>query len=79
LGIIHRDLKPSNILINAQPNGKTIRLLIADFSSAIDDKVEALGLYGELGPTIDEVCESQSFIFIDPIGERAISSTRIPI
>lgn len=61
LGIIHRDIKPSNILINAQsPLSNTstqtaIRLLIADFSSAVDDQVEDLGLYGTLGPTTDEV------------------------
>jgi hypothetical protein len=71
-GIIHRDIKPSNILINSQSPASsssnstssapqtTIRLLIADFSSAVDDHVEDLGLYGARGPTVDEV--SQLFV-----------------
>jgi serine/threonine protein kinase len=56
----HRDVKPSNILINAlegQEEGERhTRLLIADFSSAVSDEVLARGLYGERGPSVDEVC-----------------------
>lgn len=66
-GIIHRDIKPSNILINAQSplsnssSKTTVRLLIADFSSAVNDEVIELGLYGSRGPTTDEVLYFISF------------------
>ena len=54
-GIVHRDLKPSNILLNTESDPK---ILIADFSSAMDLRSDAnldRKLYGERGPTIDEL------------------------
>jgi serine/threonine protein kinase len=66
-GIIHRDLKPSNILISTQSphlnslqGENSIKLLIADFSSAVNREVEELGLYGPYGPTTDEVSDRET-------------------
>ena len=54
-----RDVKPSNVLINAYEHEETARrltrLLIADFSSAVSDEVLERGLYGNGGPSTDEV------------------------
>jgi hypothetical protein len=48
--ILHRDLKPANILLKSE-SGKT-RILIADFSSAVDADSLTLGLYEPFGPTV---------------------------
>ena len=52
-GIVHRDLKPSNIILNSD-DPKHPRLLLADFSSALNE--EALAeMYGPHGPSVDEL------------------------
>jgi serine/threonine protein kinase len=56
LGIVHRDLKPSNILLNVETRP---RLLISDFSSAINDvalsnAIDGTSLYENEGPSIQE-------------------------
>ena len=48
--ILHRDIKPANILLKSE-SGQT-RILIADFSSAVDAGCLSLGLYEPTGPTI---------------------------
>ena len=52
-GIMHRDLKPSNIVLNAEMNG-AVKVLLIDFSSAVDADSLTSGLYGATGPTLDE-------------------------
>lgn len=74
IGILHRDIKPSNILINNYNSSivkvgvdgvnikvdNTVRVVLADFSSAVDDLSTSHGLYGTTAdgtggqPTIHE-------------------------
>jgi serine/threonine protein phosphatase PrpC/serine/threonine protein kinase len=54
--IIHRDIKLSNILLNTEQVHHP-KLLLADFSSAVSDWTLRNGLYGELGPTRQELTE----------------------
>jgi serine/threonine protein phosphatase PrpC/serine/threonine protein kinase len=51
LGIQHRDIKPNNILINTE---KDVKLVIGDFSSAVNEEVLMEGTYGADGPSIRE-------------------------
>lgn len=44
-GILHRDIKPSNLLIAADDQLGTAKVVAADFSSAVDDASLVFGLY----------------------------------
>ena len=44
IGVIHRDIKPENILVELDENG-FIRLKLCDFGSAINTKIDPIGLY----------------------------------
>ena len=50
-GITHRDVKPSNILLNTEADA---RILMADFSSAVNTESIREGLYGVFGPLTAE-------------------------
>jgi serine/threonine protein phosphatase PrpC/serine/threonine protein kinase len=54
VGIIHRDVKLSNVLLNTEAEP---RLILADFSSAVSDPALRLGLFGETGPSRQELTE----------------------
>ena len=51
IGILHRDLKPSNILVNVTNNGH-VKIVIADFSSSVSQKVYRAQLYGNFPPDL---------------------------
>eukprot|EP01038_Epipyxis_sp_PR26KG_P012424 gene12424-16666_t len=56
-GITHRDVKPSNLLLNTDDGEGSVRLIIADFSSAINDEMlnsSFHSYYSSTGPSIYE-------------------------
>ncbi|CAM9229893.1 unnamed protein product, partial [Ectocarpus fasciculatus] len=55
-GILHRDIKPSNIVLNADFDG-SVKVVLIDFSSAVDAGSLTSGLYGSVGPTTAEASE----------------------
>jgi serine/threonine protein phosphatase PrpC len=57
-GIVHRDIKPSNILCSTPDNDKNsfsnVNCVLGDLSSAVD-AFTLKTLYGENGPSLDEI------------------------
>lgn len=53
---IRRDIKPSNIVLNVESDGG-VKVLMIDFSSAVDADSLTGGLYGATGPTLAEASE----------------------